>query len=159
MTHYQGSGGAIRGDNYVITSTGDGPLPDNGTFGFRVFRRLPQITDGTSNTLAIGEFVHRDTIASKFVQPPGNVRPWMLGCNGGSGSYALKVIEHPPNIQLDRIADGIPFNHLPMGSFHPGGALFVMVDGSVHFINDGIDFDTYQGLATINGNEPVSLGN
>ena len=157
VTHYQGVGGALRGDNYEITSTGDGFLPDNGAFGYRVFRRLAQFSDGTSNTLAIGEFVHRDTVDGKFVAPPGNVRPWILGCNGGSGSYALKVVEHPPNIRLDRIADGIPFNHLPFGSYHPGGALFVMVDGSVHFITDGIDFDTYQSLATCNGNEPATL--
>jgi hypothetical protein len=159
MTHYQAVGGALRGDNVVITPSIYGDLPDNGAFGYELFRRLAQITDGTSNTLAIGEFVHRDTLDGNFVAPPGNVRPWILGCNSGSGSYAFKVVEHPPNIRLDRIADGVPFNHLPMGSNHPGGALFVMVDGSVHFITDGIDFDTYQSLATCNGNEAATLEN
>ena len=159
MTHYQAVGGALRSDDVEITPSIYGDLPGNGAFGYEMFRRLAQISDGTSNTLAIGEFVHRDTLNGAFVEPPGNVRPWILGCNSGSGSYAFKVIEHPPNIRLDRVADGIPFNHLPMGSFHPGGAQFVMVDGSVHFIADGIDFDTYQSLATCNGNEAATLEN
>lgn len=159
LTHYQGVGGALRGDKVVITPGPHGGLPDNGAFGFEMFRRLAQISDGTSNTLAIGEFVHRDTLGSAYVNPPGNVRAWILGCNTNNGSYAFKVIEHPPNIRLDRAADGIPFDHLPMGSYHPGGALFVMVDGSVHFIANGIDFDTYQSLATCNGNEAATLEN
>jgi prepilin-type processing-associated H-X9-DG protein len=33
-------------------------------------------------------------------------------------------------------------------SMHPGGAQFVLADGSVHFINESIDHDTYRALAT-----------
>ncbi|MCA9102322.1 MAG: DUF1559 domain-containing protein [Pirellulales bacterium] len=157
MTHYQGVGGALRGSLLEMIPSGDGDLPNNGVFGFQQYLRLAQVGDGTSNTLAMGEFVHRDLIDGKFARPPGNVRPWILGCNAASGSYAFKVVEHPPNIRLDRITDGIPFNHLPFGSYHPGGAQFLLLDGSIHFITDGVDFDTYQSLATRNGNEPATL--
>ena len=76
-----------------------------------------------------------------------------MGCNGGQGSYAIKVIQYPVSAKLDRMRDGIPFNHLPHGSDHPGGANFVLGDGSVHFINDMIDTETYRALATSNGEE------
>lgn len=35
----------------------------------------------------------------------------------------------------------------------PGGTQFVFVDGSVHFLNDTINFGTYQAMATIDGGE------
>jgi prepilin-type N-terminal cleavage/methylation domain-containing protein len=40
-------------------------------------------------------------------------------------------------------------------SDHPSGALFLLCDGSVQFINENIDMNTYTGLATINGGESV----
>jgi prepilin-type N-terminal cleavage/methylation domain-containing protein len=40
-------------------------------------------------------------------------------------------------------------------SDHPGGGLFLMCDGSVHFINENIDISTYTGLSTIQGGENV----
>jgi len=36
-------------------------------------------------------------------------------------------------------------------SWHPGGVNSVFADGSVHFIPDTIDLDTFQALATIGG--------
>jgi prepilin-type processing-associated H-X9-DG protein len=41
-------------------------------------------------------------------------------------------------------------------SQHPGGANHVMADGSVQFINDSVNPQTYFGLATRAGKEPVS---
>jgi prepilin-type processing-associated H-X9-DG protein len=69
---------------------------------------------------------------------------------------------------------GIPLNFLLFGvtdteiknrwnevrgfkSLHPGGAHFVMVDGSVHFANEGIDHNVYRGLATRAGGETGSV--
>ena len=39
------------------------------------------------------------------------------------------------------------------GSWHSGGANFLLGDGSVRFIRDGIDFPTFRGLNSINGGE------
>ena len=63
-------------------------------------------------------------------------------------SYSYKVLQTPPNTEIDRVADGVAFNYLPMQSSHPGGVNFAYCDGSVQFINDDIDFDTYQELGT-----------
>jgi len=40
-----------------------------------------------------------------------------------------------------------------LSSFHPGGGNVGMADGSVRFINEGIDLATYRALASCNGGE------
>jgi prepilin-type processing-associated H-X9-DG protein len=42
-------------------------------------------------------------------------------------------------------------------SMHPGGAQFVMADGSVNFIGEGIDHRIYRGLSTRDGGEVASI--
>ena len=154
ITTYQGVCGRLSDAEDVITTASIyGDLPDNGAFGWEFRRRVSEVTDGTSQSLAIGEFVHRDRIAGAYVEPPGNVRPWILGDNGGIGTYAAKVAELPPNIEIDRVADGVAFNHLPMGSFHSGVTQFVLLDGAVISIADGVDLEVYQAMATVNSDD------
>jgi len=154
---YQGVGGALR-ENVSVVATSNGDMPKNGIFGWGYVCRLNKLVDGTSHTLAVGEFIHRDKSgwASGI---PGNVRPWLFGSNwaGPEGSYSFKVVEYPINADVDRVADAVPFNHLPMGSYHPGGANFLFGDGSVTFLSENVDFAIYQGLATANGGENVQL--
>ncbi|HBO44165.1 MAG TPA: hypothetical protein DD670_09580, partial [Planctomycetaceae bacterium] len=38
-------------------------------------------------------------------------------------------------------------------SLHPGGASFAMGDGSVRFLNESIDYRTYNAMGTIAGDE------
>ncbi len=152
---YQGVGGVLRNEGEQITpSSAYGDMPHNGIFGWGFVRSAMQVRDGMSNTLAIGEFVHTDQDSNSFFSgDPGNVRAWILGANGGTGSYALKVVQHPFNAKIDRIADGVKYNHLPLGSYHLGGAGFVLGDGSAHFFSNTISLDVYQALATCNGGE------
>lgn len=154
LTTYQGVGGAVR-RGAEFTDSVYGAMPHNGTYGWGFDRKLRQIMDGLSKTLAIGEFVHRDFIEGAYVAAPGNVRPWILGANSNFGSYAFKVAEIPPNTRIDRIADGVAFNHLPMGSFHPQVTHFVLCDGSVMTVPDGFGIDVYQAMATANGEEVI----
>jgi prepilin-type N-terminal cleavage/methylation domain-containing protein/prepilin-type processing-associated H-X9-DG protein len=142
----------------LIESSPFGGMPKNGIFGWNFVRYLQQVDDGTSQTFAMTEFVHRDKApGSTFRGHPGNVRAWVLGANSNKASYAYKVLEHPMNVKLDRVAHGVPFNHLPMGSYHVGGANMVMADASVRFITDEIHFEIYQMLATCNGGESATL--
>ena len=159
ITTYQGNGGTIRSSSQPVTPAGHGDFALNGVFGWQMFRALFEIHDGTSNTLAVGEFVQRDFHGGQFQIAPGNTRAWIMGGTRtpANGSYACKVMQHPPNVQVDRTADGVDFNHLPMGSFHPGGLNFVMCDGSVQFLSESIDFERFRDLATVDGNEPTQL--
>jgi len=159
ITTYQGVGGAFpEVDPVTIAPTSIGNMPHNGIFGFEIDRKLSSISDGLSNTLAVGEFVQIDLAGEFFSAPPGNVRPWIYGASSSANaSYAFKVIVHPLNSKFDRVAQSIPFNHLQHGSFHVGGANFVLGDGSVHFIQENIELELYQNLATINGEIVANL--
>ncbi len=149
---YQGVGGVVRQGEETTAAAG-GDIPHNGLFGWATVRRVAGVIDGLSNTLAMGEYVQRDT-DGEFGDFPGNVRPWILGASAGNASYTFRVAEHPINAKLHRIKDGIPFNYLPLGSFHPGGASFLVADGSVRFLSESMDMETYQSLSTCNGSEP-----
>ncbi|MCH2115778.1 MAG: DUF1559 domain-containing protein [Pirellulales bacterium] len=179
LTHYQAVNGAIDPDwdpagdrpvgglysnGYQVNGYGIGP--NNGAFMMvnerrdgsvripnMVGRKLRHVTDGTSNSLAMGEFVHRDGKGGYYSDPPGNVRPWIFGSNSGYASYTVKVADFPPNFQADRIEDGVQFNYLPMGSLHPGVTMFLFLDGAVSSLNDGMDLEVYQSWATVNGEE------
>ena len=157
ITTYQGVGGARPDetqDKTVCDAYGD--MPHNGFCVWDRIRKHRDVTDGLSNTLAFGEFTQRDREGG-WRGPPGNIRPWINGDNAGMGSYAFKVIVHPINAELDRTADGVPFNHLQMTSEHSEGANFLVADGSVHFLSASLDLETYRSLATVGDGENAHL--
>ncbi len=177
LTEYQGVGGAFyyngasatnvnapNGDVHTpIISSTYGNIPNNGLFTFGNARKLNQVTDGLSHTLAIGEFIELDS-SGTWATYPGNIRPWILGDNDAEGSYSFKVMYYAINARVNRgPPDNINptgnanFNWLQFGSKHPGGCSFLMADGSVSFVSETTSLTILQGLATINGGEVVSL--
>jgi prepilin-type N-terminal cleavage/methylation domain-containing protein/prepilin-type processing-associated H-X9-DG protein len=126
--------------------------------------RLVDITDGTSNTLLVGE------------RPPSGdgIFGWWYGGWGqsrdGSADMILGARERnafspghpelqdcpagPYHFQSDRIDNKCALFHF--WSLHPGGANFLMADGSVHFL--GYDADALlPSLATRAGGEVAAL--
>jgi prepilin-type N-terminal cleavage/methylation domain-containing protein/prepilin-type processing-associated H-X9-DG protein len=112
--------------------------------------RIAQITDGTSQTLMLGE---------RLVQPGGPTSlPFTSAWCGQvafadeydlrSVPYLLPESNHPIN--------GSPTDPLCFGSRHPQGANFVLADGSCLFLNDGIDSQVFTALGTANGGEIVN---
>lgn len=153
VSTYQGVGGRHGRAGESIEVTGSslyGDMPHNGCFGWKFHRYDRDITDGLSNTLAIGEFVMMSEVDG---HPYPQVRPWIVGANYSTGSYSFKVIEFPINTGPGE-QPGMMFNSLPMGSDHPGGVNFLAADGSVHFLAEEIDLTTYQNLGSCNGGEP-----
>jgi type II secretory pathway pseudopilin PulG len=154
LATYQGVGGAYYADSEGFDGgTLAGKVPRNGIFLLRKGREIAAVTDGTSNTLAMGEFVHHDKGDGKYAS---NVRAWILGASyatpaGGTDypCYALRVIQYQLNSSVG-IPDGIPYNHLPMGSCHSSGANFLVADGSSRFLTDQLQFSVYRELATCN---------
>ncbi len=158
QTHYLGVNGAIMPDNMpreVSTSFGD--LPNNGFFSFEHQLYLAHVRDGLSNSMAMGEFVHRDHTQGQYVEPPGSVRAWWRGANDGKASYSMKAVVHPVNSRVERIRDSIPYNFLPFGSYHPGGSNFLMGDKRVVFLNEGIEIDILRAMSTIDGGEVFQM--
>lgn len=165
LTSYQCVGGAYRDTmtaNERFNGGSYGHIPKNGVFtvedGKAPYNRgvkIAKIIDGTSKTFALGEFCHLNA-PNGF---PGNVRPWMSGCNGGNGSYAFKVFKalliNDPKERSD--STNAAFNWLPFNSFHTAGATFVMADSSTHFITDETEIGVLLALASRNGGEANAI--
>lgn len=141
---------------------------------------INEITDGMSNTIAVGE-------QSDFLSPQGSApSPW--GANGtpcsfgdcrsdcGHGftmgptpsssitnnkanpTFNLTCVYHPINFKT-KTATGIESNcgpNSPIQSVHPGGANVAFADGSVHMLSEMLDIHTLRCLATRNDGMAIS---
>jgi prepilin-type N-terminal cleavage/methylation domain-containing protein len=167
IANYQFVGGyyfsTLPAAQYDTSSYGN--FPKNGMFGLTKLVngnretkgvRLRKVADGLSKTFAYAEFTQNDKkdSTSPYYGLPGNMRAWIASDNNNFGFYAMKAVAtYAVNANVDRQADGVPFNHLPFGSFHTGGAHYGFGDASVHFVTDEVALNVYQGMATTNGGE------
>jgi prepilin-type N-terminal cleavage/methylation domain-containing protein len=109
--------------------------------------RLVDATDGTSNTLMLGEMSWDSKFGTRY-------RSWLRG--GEADCYAVGARNVSVAINTALYAAQIAeFNDMPMGSMHPQGANFCLGDGSTRFIRQSVDLVTYKALASRNGGEPV----
>jgi prepilin-type N-terminal cleavage/methylation domain-containing protein/prepilin-type processing-associated H-X9-DG protein len=129
--------------------------------------RIPDVTDGTTNTLLLGETLPQECEFQRYGNPWG----W-AGDNSVSQGQTIQPINYPiydpgldhfvadcsvcPNTQKEHCLMNW---HVTWGfkSKHPNGVNFCFVDGSVHFINQDIDHQTYQYLGCRHDGQPVSL--
>lgn len=96
---------------------------------------IRDVTDGASHTLAVGECV-----------PRWCEKSWWYWFDGATATAAAPINYKPDN--SDPIPEDINNNQTFM-SRHLGGCNFCMVDGSVHFIDEGIDINVLHDLANI----------
>ncbi|WP_437206847.1 DUF1559 family PulG-like putative transporter [Planctomicrobium sp. SH664] len=93
--------------------------------------RIRDVTDGTSNTMLLGESKPHYCQTGSVWDESGGVSYFHVRMN----SLHLRELELVPT------ADGaVGCSH---ASYHVGGAQFLMVDGSVHFLSENIDYPTY----------------
>ena len=145
---------------YIIDDDDGPPGRDNGNGLF--YRNhsvtIAQITDGSSQTFAVGE---RSQNCSRGCWPGAvtNAAVPLVALQGGAGfdpegGGALVLAHtgegHGPNAPSG-LAHGDQF-----WSRHPGGANFLFADGSVRFIKELVGFTIYQSLATRTGGEVLS---
>jgi len=107
---------------------------------------LRTITDGLSNTFMVGEAVASQDPHSAAYYSDGD---W-ASCNSPLNFFNID----DPAVLLAQWYEQRGFR-----SLHPGGAQFVLADGSVHFVVEGIEHSIYRALATRNGEEVASLEN
>jgi prepilin-type N-terminal cleavage/methylation domain-containing protein/prepilin-type processing-associated H-X9-DG protein len=168
MTSYLG----VVGRDYYDTL--NDTVPDNGIIGCRQpgsrrrsVSKISEITDGTSNTIMIGE------------RPPGGGGDassdplnwgwwayddfdsllWAVMPNGPNGPNAADGKGNPcPAVNYfspGSIANDCDVNHF--WSPHSGGGYFAFADGSVRFLDYSLGVLILPKLATRNGGEVVSL--
>lgn len=166
---YRGNAGSESSsdDTSTITIPGTKSLENttqDGIFYACSTTRFAGVTDGTSNTLLVGE--SRPDPA--FVKDGQGMDFWYIGspqadpcrCDGGNGgtefSEFVGTTLAPMNAFLKYPGLNGRLMELSFGSYHSGGAQFLMGDGNVRFISDTIDETTYLALGSRNGREVIS---
>jgi prepilin-type N-terminal cleavage/methylation domain-containing protein/prepilin-type processing-associated H-X9-DG protein len=130
--------------------------------------RRADVSDGTSNTLLLGEILPEFSEFQRY-----NNNPWgWVGGNSISQGQTIQPINYPIDPMPDTAAytsscgacPGSPANclwnwHVTWGfkSHHTGGANFAFVDGSIHFLSENIDNKVYQYLGCRNDGQPASI--
>jgi prepilin-type N-terminal cleavage/methylation domain-containing protein/prepilin-type processing-associated H-X9-DG protein len=153
-------------DPYIVGSS----IPVDGMFLYNQAVRVADVTDGTSNTLMVGEFSHVDPVFDVLFNEGGpfpistGLTVWYTTLfDLWSGCFT----NAPLNYRVPQSALGYPafssqWNQVlglridAFGSQHPGGANFVLTDGSVRFLSDNINQITYQQLSTRAGGETIT---
>jgi prepilin-type N-terminal cleavage/methylation domain-containing protein/prepilin-type processing-associated H-X9-DG protein len=155
-TNYKG----VIGDSVILSTNtlwnGDwGALPDchdrtgcTGMFARNSYFMpvtLKSVTDGTSNTFAVGEsIVELDRHSAAYYS------------DGDWASCSQQLNYMPKETTPEALYDSW-WEVRGFRSRHPGGVHFAMVDGSTHFIAEGINHTLYRALSTRNGEEQASL--
>ena len=115
-----------------------------------------QIPDGTSNTFLIGErdgaILGVDSNGEEFqrgaaVWCGAERAAWLNTCLGPTSGDAKWT--------LNSADFGFWEQWVPFSSSHPGGINFARADGSVTYVTDGIDGDTFEQSGTRAGGEVV----
>jgi len=103
--------------------------PNNGIFYAESATRIRDVTDGTSNTVAIGERTVLPVHAADPKRWPSWCGPGGLGIGATVSSCVSVRLNHPINMHA-------------FSSHHPGGADFCFADGSVRFVSETIESNT-----------------
>ncbi|MBA2113780.1 DUF1559 domain-containing protein [Bremerella alba] len=172
-TNYRGiQGGGPLADAECATGSASNKRVffDNGILFMNSKVAMRDITDGTSNTLMVGE--SRWWFAVGQNEPYGTYFMWSSTTRNAGGSSHVNVVAaavDPINNPLvDYNPGNGPYTDHPagigavvgthtraFGSWHPGGAQFLRGDASIHLISETVDLATYRQMATRNDGLPI----
>lgn len=136
----------------------------NGLFFNNSGTTIAEIRDGTTNVImlgeteyatgfAVGSSLFAGTWASSF-RTAGPVAGSACG-SGGTGSCSIPIGVCATMNPINSPTPGDLNYPTTFGSDHPGGCLFALADGSVHFLSESIDLATYRSLGIRNDGQPV----
>jgi prepilin-type N-terminal cleavage/methylation domain-containing protein/prepilin-type processing-associated H-X9-DG protein len=134
-----------------------GSVPDchntaecNGLFGRNTSVKpvtLKSITDGQSNTFMVGETVAGQDFHGAAFFSDGDFATCGVPINYFHVGLDVNAMKLSPQWMQSR----------GFKSAHPGGVNFAMGDGSVQYVNEGIETIAYRALSTREGGETSSL--
>lgn len=125
--------------------------------------KFRDITDGTSNTICVGERKAKhdfnqpnppvDAFTTWYAAIPQVIRNagmagMMSGMTEGPGSMVLGHVGQPAMMSMMAMhATPNNTNHIVhFSSQHTGGVQFLLCDGSVHFLSENISYDVFRNL-------------
>jgi prepilin-type N-terminal cleavage/methylation domain-containing protein len=144
-------------------------------------KRIRDVTDGTSNTIMVGERMHRhdfnriaDSSAPQYQAPsdahatwyaairnvfrPSGMTNMMISSNPmmateAQGSLVLSHVGQSMGMMMMHRTPNTTNHIVHFSSAHQGGLHFILADGSVHFLSENIDYDTFRRLGEIGDGE------
>ncbi|MCM2374988.1 DUF1559 domain-containing protein [Aporhodopirellula aestuarii] len=162
---YRGSAGTKATSDDTSTALPDSisleSLDQDGIFYACSKTKFRDILDGTSHTIMIGE----SYTDPSFVKDGQAMDYWYIGspssdpcrCDGGTGgtefSEVVGTTIGPINSRLRKPDLHGRLMELSFGSYHTGGAYFLLCDGSVQFITESVNQEVYVGLGSRSGHE------
>lgn len=124
-------------------------------FNFNLARSVADVTDGTSNTVAISEIISGPSrtydLRGMWSDECGASYMHMYGPNSRADSMAWAVCCDPAKVYCDGYAGSYGDMRWAASSYHPGGVNVGLADGSVGFAGDTINLLVWQALGSING--------
>lgn len=157
------SGTELAASNYVgiygYGSVSMAPGSGTGVFYRNSSTRIRDITDGTSNTICIGERMHEHDNVDALAQVDAN-STWYAAIPASprpAGMVMVAMMEQSPSLVLGHVGQDAmgpmpAMHHTPnntnhivnFSSNHTGGVQFLLCDGSVHFMSENIHYDTFR---------------
>lgn len=144
--------------NYTGCCSGNGGIATGGGVLVRNKAiRIRDITDGTSNTIMVGE-------QSDFVENAAGVgtrinshHGWLMGTHGSTAevsnnrAFNTTSVRYPPNAGIAVAGSGVGNNdgvNNGLFSAHTGGVQVLLADGSCRFLSENVDMLTLRFLCS-----------
>jgi prepilin-type N-terminal cleavage/methylation domain-containing protein/prepilin-type processing-associated H-X9-DG protein len=115
--------------------------------------RIPitDVTDGTSNTIAVGERSY-----TRLGTSNESTLVFFAGLHGQDSGLSRQGLHRLPTDQINYCCDHFR-SRVVYSSDHSGGANFAFCDGSVRFLQENLNLLTLQALATRAGGEVAAI--
>lgn len=110
-------------------------------------KTFDDITDGSSNTIAIFESSRSDDSASGFKKLS---RSWAYGHSESDDGANIKYVFSARSTAHRINSNHGNWNDFPAGSNHGSGANHALVDGSTHFVNEKVSMEILRAMSGIN---------
>ncbi|TWT57178.1 putative major pilin subunit [Thalassoglobus neptunius] len=144
---YKACAGSARGDFGLMHKMAEG-----GGLRFR------DCTDGLSNTLLIGESAYTrdgDRVNTSSATRLDDWPIWIGTSNSDESARINGRTRSPINCRVNINRMFYAINDDCAFSWHVGGAMFTFGDGSVHFLSENIDQETYSNLHDRSDGQPI----
>jgi len=152
MSHYYGVMGGDSSDTCAGTNAGNRYYGRNGTLYPNSGTKFRDLTDGTTNTLIVGETRYNpdDGNSQAYLTSPGRAGINATPMNMALVKFHINLFPEPSTSSDDNSYQSSGFS-----SYHPGGAFFTLGDASVSFMAETMDINVLQQLAIRNDGLPI----
>lgn len=141
---WPGNGNGLKNCDGFICSNSQSGLPSDVGEVMKNTLRMASISDGTSNSFAVGEAI-----------PAWSNWSWWYCQNAAVATTALPLNYRRGIDKLEQFAGSWQRNY-SFYSLHPSGGNFAMCDGSVRFVADNIATATYRAFGTVEAGDSVT---